>query len=89
MIKRLLKRLFSQYVLPYQDVDGEKMLAWLARNQEMYDTGFRHWYAFRNSQIFELMANAKPSELAVYQGMRRELNVLKAEMERAEKIRKK
>ena len=83
----LLKRIFSQYVLPFQEVDGDKMLTWLARNQEMYDSGFRHWFAFRNSQIFELMSNAKDSrELAMYQGMRQELNVFRAEMLRADKI---
>ena len=83
----LLKRIFSQYVLPFQEVDGDAMLVWLARNQEMYDSGFRHWFAFRNSQIFELMDKAKDSkELAMYQGMRQELNVMKAEMERADKI---
>jgi len=81
----LLKRIFSQYVLPFQEVDGDKMLTWLARNQEMYDSGFRHWFAFRNSQIFELMDKAKDSrELAMYQGMRQELNVFRAEMLRAE-----
>ena len=84
---KLIKRKISQYVLPFQEVDGEKMLAWLSRNQESYDSGFRHWYAFRNSQIFELMDKAKDSkELARYQGMRQELMVLKAEMERASNI---